>query len=76
MVVDKQREIYFIENVKFHLDKVESLGTFVAIEAIDEDGTIGISKLTEQCNYYLGMFNISNDDLISVSYSDLLLKKK
>ena len=28
-VVDKKREIYFIDNVKFHLDKVKTLGTFV-----------------------------------------------
>ncbi len=27
-VVDKQRKIYFIENVKFHFDVVEGLGTF------------------------------------------------
>ncbi len=34
-VVDKSREIYFIENVKFHLDVVKELGTFMEIEAID-----------------------------------------
>lgn len=32
-VVDKQREIYFIDNVKFHIDSVRNLGTFVEIEA-------------------------------------------
>ncbi|MGH7801150.1 MAG: class IV adenylate cyclase [Thermodesulfobacteriota bacterium] len=37
VVVDKKREIYFIDNVKFHLDNVKSLGTFVEIEAIDND---------------------------------------
>src|SRR3989338_11567539 len=35
VVVDKMREIFFIENVKFHLDRVQGLGTFVEIEAID-----------------------------------------
>ena len=34
-VVDKKREIYFIENVKFHIDTVKDLGTFVEIEAIE-----------------------------------------
>src|SRR5215475_5256835 len=29
MVVEKHRDIYFIDNVKFHLDEVEQLGTFV-----------------------------------------------
>ena len=75
VVVDKQREIYFIDNVKFHIDIVEDLGTFVEIEAIDNDGTIGKDKLLEQCQFFLDLFKISQEDLISVSYSDLLLQK-
>ena len=74
VVVDKQREIYFIENVKFHLDIVVGLGTFVEIEAIDKDGSIGNEKLLKQCNYYLNLFNILKDDLIQNSYSDLILR--
>ena len=75
VVVDKQREIYFIENVKFHIDTVKNLGTFIEIEAIDSDGAFGKEKLLEQCENYLQLFGIPKDDLISVSYSDLLLKK-
>ncbi|KKQ88328.1 MAG: Adenylate cyclase [Berkelbacteria bacterium GW2011_GWA2_38_9] len=75
VVVDKQREIYFIDNVKFHIDTVKNLGTFVEIEAIDKSGTIGKAELLKQCQYFLNLFNISQDDLISVSYSDLLLQK-
>ena len=52
-VVDKRREIFFLENVKFHLDTVEGLGTFVEIEAIDRDGTIGRERLQAQCEQYL-----------------------
>ncbi len=75
VVVDKKREIYFIDNVKFHIDIVEDLGTFVEIEAIDNDGTFGKDKLLEQCQFFLDLFKISQEDLISVSYSDLLLQK-
>jgi len=75
VVVDKKREIYFIDNIKFHIDVVEDLGTFVEIEAIDNDGTIGKDKLLEQCQFFLDLFKISQKDLISVSYSDLLLQK-
>lgn len=75
VVVDKRREIYFVDNVKFHIDTVEDLGTFVEIEAIDNNGTIGKDKLLEQCRFFLDLFNISQEDLISVSYSDLLLQK-
>ncbi|MBK9096769.1 MAG: class IV adenylate cyclase [bacterium] len=75
VVVDKNREIYFIENVKFHLDVVRGLGSFVEIEAIDLDGSIGEKKLYKQCSYYLDLFGLTKEDLITTSYSDLLLAK-
>ena len=75
-VVDKRRRIYFIENVKFHFDTVEGLGTFVEVEAIDVDGSIGLEKLKEQCRYYQALLQLSEADLIAASYSDLLLAKK
>ena len=76
IVVDKSREIYLIDNVKFHLDTVKDSGTFVEIEAIDSDGKIQKEKLLEQCNFYLKLFKINREDLISNSYSDMLLKKQ
>ena len=76
VVVEKRREIYFIDNVKFHIDTVKNLGTFVEIEAINENGTIGKNKLQEQCRYYLNLFKISKENLLSGSYSDMLLQKQ
>jgi predicted adenylyl cyclase CyaB len=76
VVVDKKREIYFIRNVKFHLDDVVGLGKFVEIEAIDREGTIGKDRLNEQCMHYMRLFNIAENDLLSCSYSDLLLAEK
>ncbi len=76
VIIDKKREIYFIDNVKFHIDEVKDLGTFVELEAIDMTGKIGREKLSEQCNYYLDLLEIKKDDLVDCSYSDLLLEKK
>jgi predicted adenylyl cyclase CyaB len=76
VIVDKLREIYFIDNIKLHIDVVKDLGTFVEIEAIDSDGSIGKDRLLEQCQHYLNLFGISKEDLIANSYSDLLLQKK
>ena len=73
-IVDKRRKIYFINNVKFHFDTVEGLGTFVEVEAIDKDGSIGKEKLQAQCDEYVVLFNIAEEDFISVSYSDLIIK--
>ncbi|MGB1204796.1 MAG: class IV adenylate cyclase [Chitinophagales bacterium] len=75
VVVDKKREIYFVKNVKFHIDEVLHLGSFVEIEAIDIDGTLGQKRLEEQCRYFMQAFNIQEKDLIHQSYSDLLLEK-
>lgn len=76
VVVDKKRKIYFIKNIKFHIDDVKELGTFIEIEAIDKDGNIGKDKLLKQCQHFMDLFKIAEDDLISVSYSDLLLQLK
>ena len=75
-VVDKQREIYFINNVKFHIDEVKGLGAFVEIEAIDMDGNLGEAKIRKQCEHYLQLFGIQKEDLIEVSYSDMQLSRK
>ncbi|MEO6253459.1 MAG: class IV adenylate cyclase [Ferruginibacter sp.] len=74
-VVDKKRKIYFINNVKFHFDVVEGLGTFIEVEAIDKDGTIGKEKLQAQCDEYAALFGIEDKDFCSVSYSDMILQK-
>jgi len=74
-VVDKQREIFFINNVKFHLDRVNNLGEFIEIEATDSGGTIDKDKLLEQCKYYMQMLGIKESDLIPLSYSDMLINK-
>lgn len=72
VVVDKRRKIFFIKNVKFHLDIVKNLGSFVEIEAIDKDGSINEEQLQEQCDFYMAYLGIESTDLIAVSYSDLL----
>lgn len=74
-VVDKKRKIYFIENVKFHFDTVEGLGTFVEVEAIDRDGNIGREKLQSQCDAYAALFDIPPGDYCPLSYSDMILQK-
>ncbi len=73
VVIDKKREIYFVGNVKFHIDTVENLGTFMEIEAIDDQGKFGLQELHEQCEFYLKELGIEEEDLISRSYSDMLL---
>ncbi len=70
VVVDKRREIYFIGNIKFHIDQVHGLGSFVEIEAIGTEQNR--DELLRQCTEYLKLFEIPEEDLVEASYSDLL----
>lgn len=75
-VIDKERKIYFIENVKFHLDKVKNIGTFIEIEALDKKDLYQDADLKKQCEKYMALFSVKENDLVSQSYSDLALRKK
>jgi adenylate cyclase, class 2 len=71
-IVDKIRRIYFIDNVKFHFDVVNGLGSFVEVEAIDKTGEVGLLKLKEQCSFYANLFDIQANNYIANSYSDMV----
>jgi len=75
VVVDKIRKIYFIDNVKIHFDEVADLGSFVEVEAIDRDGSLGLETIKNQCEEFRKLFNITKEQFIAESYSDLLVKK-
>jgi adenylate cyclase class 2 len=72
-VVDKRREIYFVGNVKIHLDRVRGLGTFLEVEAMTRSGDI--KKVRAQAVKFQKLFNISAKDVVPQSYSDLILAK-
>ena len=74
VVVEKVRKIYFIENVKFHFDTIEGLGTFIEVEAIDNTGRISLEMLKNQCRHYADFFKLKKDDFIAHSYSDLIMQ--
>jgi len=74
MIVRKKREIYYIDNVKFHIDQVPELGSFIEIEAGNIFANKTKEELSAQCNFYLKEFRINEEDLIAGSYSDMLMK--
>ncbi len=74
MIVRKRRQIYYIANVKFHIDEVPGLGWFIEIEAGNVLANKTEEELLEQCNFYLQEFGIKEEALIADSYSDLLLR--
>jgi predicted adenylyl cyclase CyaB len=75
VVVDKTREIFYLDNIKVHLDEVKGLGTFVEIEAQSQQGDLSEEYLLGQCTALMNEFGIRGSDLVSMSYSDLLSGK-
>ena len=75
-VVEKTRKIFFIENVKFHIDQVKNLGSFVEIEAIDVNGKVGEDKLRKQCNDFVSLLGLDKAEFLDQSYSDMMAGSK
>jgi adenylate cyclase class 2 len=59
--------------VKFHIDEVPGLGSFVEIEAGNILADLGAEKLKSQCDFYMKELGIKPEDLVEISYSDMLL---
>jgi adenylate cyclase, class 2 len=72
VVVKKRREIWYIQNVKFHIDEVPGLGSFIEIEAGNVLSDLSQQQLKEQCDFYVAAFKIKEEDLMEFSYSDML----
>lgn len=75
VVVKKKREIYYIDNVKFHIDEVPELGSFVEIEAGNMLADLSKEQLKAQCDHYLSEFRVEDGDLIDISYSDMQIER-
>jgi predicted adenylyl cyclase CyaB len=73
-VVKKEREIYLIDNVKFHIDEVKGLGLFVEIEAMLIP-THNIIDAYRQIREYKKLFNLKEENLLGYSYSDIFIKQ-
>jgi len=72
-VVDKRGEIYFVKNVKIHLDRVRQLGEFIEVEAISRTGDA--RKIRSQTRQFQKLFGITAKDIVAESYSDLILRR-
>lgn len=71
-VVDKKREIYFLDNIKIHLDSLEGLGTFIEFEARKIHPKHTEKYLLDQVEKCLKLFEVNNSDLCTHSYSDMI----
>jgi predicted adenylyl cyclase CyaB len=70
-VVRKRRELWLLDNVRFHLDYVDGLGTFLELEAVVDDAH-DEATCRGQVERLLRSLEIAETDCIRASYSDLL----
>ena len=70
-VVDKVREIYYVDNVKIHLDRVRRLGKFLEVEAFIKKGSL--RRARKQAEGIRELFGVLPEDILSHSYADLVL---
>ena len=70
-VVEKERELLLLDNVRIHLDRVEGLGTFIEFEAVMSDGTTPEHEQAK-VRALMTAFGIREADLESGAYVDLL----
>ena len=74
-VVKKTRTLWFWQNVRIHLDRVEGLGNFIEFEAVlspDFNDADGLNKLA----FLRKTFDIKDHDLCDVSYAEMKTRLK
>jgi len=69
--VRKRRHLYWVDNVRVHLDAVDGLGAFLELEAV-VDGTHPEPVCARSAAELLARFAIPARDHLAVAYVDLL----
>ncbi|HDL19270.1 MAG TPA: CYTH domain-containing protein [Bacteroidetes bacterium] len=75
VVVKKTRTLFLYENVRIHLDQVESLGDFIEFEGVIRNAA-GVEDTQKKILRLKKQFAIAEADLVKYSYSDLLMRLK
>jgi len=70
VIIEKSRELWMLENVRIHLDRVQKLGEFLEFEAI-VSREFDVKECHMAVEYLRQQFAPILGEAISVSYSDL-----
>lgn len=73
VVVKKKRELFYYDDTRIHLDKVDSLGKFLELETLVIKGK---SDAEKRFNKIIELLNLDVTMEIRKSYKDLLMKIK
>ena len=70
--VEKERRLYFYGNTRIHIDRVNNLGSFIEFEYV-VDEIHQEEKGYEVVNELMNNLGIKDEDVLSVSYIDMLI---
>ena len=71
-VVKKHRELHIFRDARIHIDDVDGLGTFVEFEVTGGRTPATVATM----NDLRRAFGIVDDNVVKVSYSDMILEKR
>lgn len=74
-IVRKHRTVAIWSSTRIHLDQVESLGSFVELETVLDDGELDQNQARAEHEDVIEWLGLSLLESIAGSYSDLLLLK-
>ena len=71
----KVRQLFIVGQTRIHIDSVEGLGDYMELEVCMNNGQL-ISEGEAVAHDLMMKLGISNEDLITCAYMDLLEQKK
>jgi predicted adenylyl cyclase CyaB len=71
-VVEKEREIFLVENVRIHLDRVKGLGTFLELEAVFDGSRGAEAEQRLAVERLMTELGVRDEDLVDGSYEGLI----
>lgn len=71
-IVRKRREIWLVENVRIHLDRVEGLGDFMELEAVFDGTPAAEAEQQQKVAALMKELRVDPSSLIATSYEALL----
>jgi predicted adenylyl cyclase CyaB len=71
-VVEKQREIFLVDNVRIHLDRVNGLGEFLELEAVFDASADAEACERGKVDALMRSLGVAPEDLLESSYEGLL----
>ncbi|MFP6671372.1 MAG: class IV adenylate cyclase, partial [Pirellulaceae bacterium] len=69
--VEKQRTVYWFENVRIHIDEVRALGTFIEFEAVISTPAERAAA-ADQLEFLSDALKINATDVLTMSYGDMV----